>query len=96
MTSPHNPTMSRAELMHELAAMIATCGDGLLTAAEVEHAQVPLTQLGVTSLAHLRLIDTVEAKFGVYLNLDDGAAFLESLPALADHLITLGVAVDGA
>ncbi|WP_214321299.1 acyl carrier protein [Nonomuraea sediminis] len=70
------------ELRERLADMIAKATDGEVEPFDVLAGQARLTDLGVTSLAFLRLIDLVEAEFGVELD----PAALDSLDELAAYL----------
>jgi acyl carrier protein len=70
------------ELHERLAGMIAEAADGAVDPAEVMAGQSRLSDLGVTSLAYLRLIDAVEAEFGVELD----PAALDSLDELVDYV----------
>lgn len=70
-----------------LAAMVASASDGAVTAREALAATVPLSALGVTSLAQMRLIDAVETEFGVEIDLSgDGFDLLDDLDALERHI----------
>ncbi|MER5620551.1 acyl carrier protein [Streptosporangium sp. NPDC002544] len=70
-----------------LAAMVASASDGAVTAGEALTATVPLSALGVTSLAQMRLIDAVETEFGVEIDLSgDGLDLLDDLDALERHI----------
>ncbi|MFG3053956.1 acyl carrier protein [Kitasatospora sp. NPDC048239] len=72
-----------------LAAIVADASDGALTAAELlAAADTPFVALGIGSLAQLRLVDAVETRYEVFLDLDGGGDFLRSLGALAEHLVT--------
>ncbi len=70
------------ELHERLADMIAKAADGAVDPAEVLSGQARLSDLGVTSLAYLRLIDAVEAEFGVELD----PTAIDSLDALVDYV----------
>ncbi|MFC6410005.1 acyl carrier protein [Planobispora longispora] len=59
-------------LRERLAALVAWASDGTVTAAEALAATVPLSALGVTSLAQMRLIDAVEREFGIEFDFSDG------------------------
>ncbi|MFD0889812.1 acyl carrier protein [Streptosporangium algeriense] len=74
-----------------LAAMVASASDGAVTAEEALNATVPLSALGVTSLAQMRLIDAVETEFGVEIDLSgDGLDLLDDLGALERHIAQAG------
>ena len=78
-----------AQLRQQLAAMIAEASDGEVSAADVLAGSHALSALGLTSLARIRLIDTVEDTFGVFLDLDGDLSSFEYVDALADHLASL-------
>ena len=66
--------------------MISTACEGRLTPEEILGSDTSLSALGVTSLAVLRLIDAVEEKFDVLLDLGGSAAYLDSFPLLVGHV----------
>lgn len=75
------------ELRTELAELVAEACDGELAPDDLLAAGgTPFVVLGVGSLAQLRLLDAVEERYGVLLDLDGPTAFLDSLDALAEHL----------
>jgi acyl carrier protein len=72
-----------------LADMIAVASDGEVSAADVLTASHPLSALGLTSLARIRLIDAIEDSFGVDLDLDGDLSSFEHVDMLAAHLADL-------
>ncbi|MBN6052377.1 acyl carrier protein [Nonomuraea sp. RK-328] len=60
--------MTDGELRERLASLVAEATDGEVEAAEVLAGPARLTDLGVTSLGFLRLIDAVETEFGVEID----------------------------
>lgn len=80
-------------LHRELADLVATATDGDVPAPVALRGGASLTALGVTSLATLRLVDAVEARYGVPLDPSDRAT-LDSVAALAGHLAAHGVRVE--
>ncbi|TDE31055.1 acyl carrier protein [Nonomuraea mesophila] len=70
------------ELRERLAGMIAEATDGAVDPAEVMAGRTRLSDLGVTSLAFLRLIDAVETEFGVQLE----PTTLDGLDELVDYV----------
>ncbi|MBT3074586.1 MULTISPECIES: acyl carrier protein [Streptomyces] len=80
---------AQAALRGRVAALAAGATDGEVTEAEILAAGGSLTALGVTSLAFLRLIDTVEDEFGVVLDLDGPFRLLDDLDGLVDHISEL-------
>ena len=74
-------------IKERLAELVAEASDGAVTAQEALAANVPLSALGVTSLAQLRLIDAIESEFGVEIGLtEDGLGLLDDLDALTGYL----------
>ncbi|MFI6294270.1 acyl carrier protein [Nonomuraea sp. NPDC050790] len=74
-------------IKERLAELVAESSDGEISAHEALTAGVPLSALGFTSIAQLRLIDAIESEFGVEIDLtDEGVALLDDLDALAGRL----------
>ncbi|WP_067178595.1 acyl carrier protein [Microtetraspora niveoalba] len=70
-------------LRERLAELVSQSCDGEISAAEALEATVPLSYLGLTSLAQMRLIDTLEREYGVEVDLGGDIAFLDSVDGLA-------------
>ncbi|MEZ0072291.1 acyl carrier protein [Planotetraspora sp. GP83] len=70
-------------LKERLAELVSESCDGQISAAEVLEASVPLSYLGVTSLAQMRLIDAVEREYDVEIDLGGDVSFLDSVEGLA-------------
>ncbi|UWE08024.1 phosphopantetheine-binding protein [Actinacidiphila bryophytorum] len=78
---PHLP------LHRELADLVVEASDGQISAAEaLEDEPEPLGLLGLTSLGFVRLIQAVESRYGVVVEMDDDLSALDTVPALADYL----------
>ncbi|MFF4773502.1 acyl carrier protein [Microtetraspora fusca] len=73
-------------LKERLAELVAESCDGEISKAEALEATVPLSYLGVTSLAQMRLIDAIEREYGVEVDLGGDISFLDSVDALAAWL----------
>ena len=82
MTSP-------AQVRQALAHMVAEASDGAISAADALAGHHPLSALGLTSLARIRLIDAIEDTFGIDLDLEADLSSFEYVGALADHLASL-------
>jgi acyl carrier protein len=86
--------MTQDDLHQRLAELVATAAsDAQLTPGVVLTAP-SLVLLGVNSLSTLRIIDAVEREFGIVLDLDGDADFLDSVAGIATHVTGLGVAVE--
>ncbi|GAA4564921.1 acyl carrier protein [Planotetraspora kaengkrachanensis] len=70
-------------LKERLAQLVSEACDGEITAAEALSATVPLSYLGVTSLAQMRLIDALEREYDIEIDLADDVTFLDSVDGLA-------------
>ncbi|WP_143590696.1 acyl carrier protein [Thermoactinospora rubra] len=74
-------------IRQRLAALVEESSDGEVTAREAMASGLPLSALGLTSIARMRLIDAVEAEFGVEVDLsEEGLAVLDDLDLLAARL----------
>jgi acyl carrier protein len=82
--------MDRSALRERLANMVAAASDGELAAGDALQPAASLTDLGLGSLGFLRLIDAVEAEYGIEVALD-GTAPPDSVEALADQLERAGL-----
>jgi len=82
-------------LHRALAELVAELTEGDVTAADALAGQAPLPVLGMTSLAYVRLIDAVEERYGVTLDLDDDTSYLDTVDTLAAQLTACGVPADG-
>jgi MbtH protein len=76
-----DPRPARPWIRAWLAEALSAASDGELTAAEVLAADCSFPAMGVPSLAMVRLVDAIEAEFGVILDFSDGEA-MESLDTL--------------
>jgi acyl carrier protein len=88
--------MSRDALRLRLADLVATATDGEVAADDVLAADASLTDLGVGSLGFLRLIDAVEAEYGIELTLDGEEPLPDTIDAFADRLVREGLRPAGA
>jgi acyl carrier protein len=80
-------------LHRELADLVVEASDGQISAEEALAEQPePLGLLGLTSLGFVRLIQAVEGRYGVVVEMDDDLSALDTVPALADYLRERGAA----
>lgn len=82
-------TGARSALRGRVAELVSGATEGEVTETEILADGGSLTALGVTSLAFLRLIDTVEEEFAIILDLDGPFRFLDDLDGLVDHIAEL-------
>jgi acyl carrier protein len=76
-------------IKQRLADLVAQASDNAVTAQEALRSEVPLTALGLTSIGQMRLVDAIEAEFGVEVELtDDGLAMLDDLDRLTVYVLS--------
>ncbi|NUR91977.1 MAG: acyl carrier protein [Nonomuraea sp.] len=76
-------------IKERLAELVGEASEGAVSADEALAASVPLTALGLSSIGQLRLLDAIEAEYGVAVDLsEDGLALLDDLDGLAAYLAT--------
>lgn len=79
--------MTERAIKERLAQLVAESSDGAITAERALAGRVPLSDLGLSSLSRMRLIDAVEDEFGVEIDLDDtGWDLVDDLDLLTAHL----------
>jgi acyl carrier protein len=78
--------MSRDATRRRVAELVERCSDGTVTLADGLAGEVPLTALGLDSLGLLRLLDAVEAEYGVELDLGADRRAFETVDGITDLL----------
>lgn len=79
--------MTTPVIKERLAQLVAESSDGAITAGQALASTVPLSDLGLSSLSRMRLVDAVEDEYDVEIDLDGaGWDLLDNLDALAAHL----------
>jgi acyl carrier protein len=76
------------DIHHELATLVAEASDGQISVAEALAESESLGLLGLTSMGYVRLIQAVERRYGVAVEVDDDLSTLDTVPALAAYLRT--------
>ncbi|MGW4056040.1 acyl carrier protein [Streptomyces sp. NPDC004779] len=88
-TSP-SPAGGAEALRLQVAALVSRSTDGLVGVRELLDSTEPLAALGVSSLSLLRLVDAVEERYGVFVDLGDRSLHTEGLRGLTERLVRLG------
>lgn len=79
-------------LKEQIAKIIAGANEGAITPEDVLNAQSQLSRLGMSSLTQLRVVDAIENRFGVPLDLErDDLTYLDSLDGIAGFLRERGI-----
>jgi acyl carrier protein len=79
-------TVDGPGLRHELAKIVERASDGDVSATDALVAGASLHALGFTSLGYLRLMDEVEMRYGMALDLGAGGAQLDTVDGIAARL----------
>jgi acyl carrier protein len=87
--------MTRDALTALVATFVVEASEGAVTRDEAMTPGLTFPEMGLTSLAYLRLIDAVETRLGVYLDLDDESGSLETVDGIVDQLCGREIGVDG-
>lgn len=74
------------DLEHRLADLVAAVSGGEISAEDALSGDHSLAALGLSSLAWIRLIDTIEETFGVDVDLGGDLSALDRVDALAAHV----------
>ena len=81
--------MTQPVIKERLAQLVAESSDGAIDARQALTSTTPLSELGLSSLSRMRLIDAVEDEYGVEIDLDDdGWELVDDLDTLASYLLT--------
>lgn len=78
--------MSTTPTRQELAELIAEVTDGGVRVEEAQAGAVTLRDVGLDSLGLLRLVDAIELRYGVEIDLGDGRMQTYTVDALVDRL----------
>lgn len=84
------------QLLQRTAELVAAVSEGAVSKETALSGSSTLTELGLTSLAYLRLIDALENEFGVYIDLEEDTSFLGSVEGLVRYLDEQGVTAQEA
>ena len=74
-------------LTYRIASLVERATDGTVSRNTVLEQRQSLINAGISSLAYLRLIDAIENEFGVYVDLEDETAWLDTVADIADYVV---------
>lgn len=83
--------VAREKVDAEIAALVVEASDGTLSEVEVLDESRNLLEKGFSSLAFLKLIDSLELTYGVYIDLEGETRFLGRVSGIRDFLDSEGV-----
>jgi acyl carrier protein len=82
----------RDALRQELFAMVSRSTGGALESGESFGVATEFPDTGMTSISYLELIDGLETKYGVVVDLESDGPQLTSIDKVVDFLLQQGVA----
>ncbi|MEN3610097.1 acyl carrier protein [Plantactinospora sp. ZYX-F-223] len=82
--------MGENPMATRIAELVVEASDGTVSGAQLSQDATVLTEIGLTSLSYLRLIDAIENEFGVYIDLEEAAGKLGTVREIADYVAEQG------
>lgn len=83
--------MSAVDPRQQLAELVHLATDGLVSVADALAGESTLTALGVDSIALLRVVDGIEARYDIEIDLGRDLATMDSLDGIVALLARYGV-----
>ncbi|GAB3888171.1 phosphopantetheine-binding protein [Kibdelosporangium lantanae] len=81
-----------SELSDEVTGLIVDASGGVVTGEQVRDESANLLEKGFSSLSFLQLIDALETRFGVYIDLEGETKFLGRVSSIVGFLREQNVA----
>ncbi|MBF6338070.1 acyl carrier protein [Nocardia abscessus] len=78
-------------LTKAVADLVATATDGTVDADTAQRSEQTFADAGMTSLAFLRLVDALEIRYGVEIDLENDLDHLRTVAAIVAYLRNQGV-----
>ncbi|MBF6194319.1 MULTISPECIES: acyl carrier protein [Nocardia] len=78
-------------LTSAVADLVATATDGTLDADSAQRSEQTFAEAGMTSLSFLRLVDALEIRYGVEIDLENDLDHLRTVAAIVAYLRNQGV-----
>ncbi|HST48467.1 phosphopantetheine-binding protein [Jatrophihabitans sp.] len=77
---------STLTLTQTIARLVAHASAGSISEEQAARPGTNLSELGLSSLDYLKLIDAVELELGVFIDLEGDLAFMTSVQGIADYV----------
>jgi acyl carrier protein len=78
-------------LTKAVADLVATATDGTVGADSAQRSEQTFAEAGMTSLSFLRLVDALEIRYGVEIDLENDLDHLRTVAAIVTYLRNQGV-----
>lgn len=88
-------TPNQANLLDKVADLAVQASEGDLTKNTVLESGRTLGEIGMSSLAYLRLIDSIENDYGIYLDLEEAGDKFQTLQGIVDYMAEQGARLGG-
>lgn len=82
--------MSEVSLAPRIAELVAEASEGTVSGDHLRRDGARLVDLGLSSLAYLRLIDAIENEYGVYIDLEKAEGKLGTVQQIAEYVAAEG------
>jgi len=73
-------------LRQAIARLVTLASSGTISEEQAAHPNTNLTELGLSSLAYLKLIDAIEIELGVDIDLEGDISFMTSVHGIAEYV----------
>lgn len=73
-------------LTETIAQMVNRASSGQISEEQAAQPDANLTELGMTSLDYLKLIDAIELDLGVFIDLEGDISFMTSVHGIAEYV----------
>ncbi|MEU0807681.1 acyl carrier protein [Streptomyces sp. NPDC005970] len=84
---PNDQTLAR-----RVAELVQEASEGTLSPESALTDGNTLAEKGLSSLSYLRLIDSIETEFGIYIDLEGDTTFMQTIPGIVAYMAAEGVA----
>jgi acyl carrier protein len=83
-------TPDQADLLSQVADLAVQASEGDLAKNTVVEDGRTLGEMGMSSLAYLRLIDSIENDYGIYIDLEEAGDRFQTLHGIVDYMAEQG------
>jgi acyl carrier protein len=80
--------VTHEELVAQVAEFVVEASEGAVSRENALRPGLTFPEMGLTSLAYLRLIDSVETRLGMYFDLEDESGSLETVAGVVDYVMS--------
>ncbi|APE35010.1 hypothetical protein BOX37_14805 [Nocardia mangyaensis] len=78
-------------LTHAVADLVAQATDGIIDVSSTETAGTSFADAGMTSLSFLRLVDALEIRYGIEIDLEHDIGSMRTVALIVEYLRAQGL-----